>query len=83
MLFQLQENVDIEEHNWKKDLAKMQSEVDRLRGERDDLAKKNHSLKDSLKVVKQAEEVLLKICWKIHFKNTWKRERSKQKMQYS
>ena len=57
MLTKLQSNVEQEESVWKDRLNSKDNEIGDLRKEKDDLAKKNTALEESLKVVQQAEEV--------------------------
>ena len=57
MLTELQNSVESEESTWSGKLSKVESELQRVESERDQLVKKNATLEDSLEVLKQAEEV--------------------------
>ena len=57
MLTELQNSVESEETKWSGKLSKVEADLQRVEVERDQLAKKNATLEDSLGVLKQAEEV--------------------------
>ena len=57
MLKSLQSSVESEESEWKQKLHKAESDLASTSSERDELARKNAALEESLKVVTQAEEV--------------------------
>lgn len=57
MLTSLQDSVESEEQTWKTRLSDKDQELSALLLERDSLREKNVALEESLKVLKQAEEV--------------------------
>eukprot|EP00094_Tigriopus_californicus_P012985 TCALIF_12555-PB protein Name:"Similar to KTN1 Kinectin (Gallus gallus)" AED:0.24 eAED:0.24 QI:0/0.4/0.5/0.56/0.8/0.87/16/94/1061 len=57
MLTSLQDSVESEEQTWKTRLSDKESELSTLLVERDSLLEKNTALEESLKVLKQAEEI--------------------------
>ncbi|TRY78638.1 hypothetical protein TCAL_12555 [Tigriopus californicus] len=57
MLTSLQDSVESEEQTWKTRLSDKESELSTLLVERDSLLEKNTALEESLKVLKQAEEM--------------------------
>lgn len=57
MLHELQSNVESEEKVWKDRLSSKDNELNKVKTDLDELSKKNQALNESLKVVKQAEEV--------------------------
>jgi hypothetical protein len=61
MLHQLQSKVETEESRWKDRLAEREAELDRVREEKDKLAKSNAAMEESLNVVNSAEEMQEKL----------------------
>ncbi len=57
MLHTLQSKVEVEESKWKARLAEKDSQLEDVIKDRDSLERKNLALEESLKLVKQAEEV--------------------------
>lgn len=57
MLTQLQNSVESEESKWSGKLSKVEADLHRVEAEKEQLAKKNATLEESLGVLKQAEEV--------------------------
>ena len=57
LLHRIISKVDTKEAIWKRRLAEREAELDRVRDEKDKLAKNNAAMEESLNVVNSAEEV--------------------------